>query len=69
MGRRLNVRPACEQVAKRLVAAGKGEIMSSAVGTSIERLAAFHELLLRMSGRLPDELVAVSRRWLVEGEL
>ncbi|MEU6206773.1 hypothetical protein ABZ814_24675 [Micromonospora musae] len=31
--------------------------------------AAFHQLLLRMAGRLPDELIAEARRWLVAGEL
>ncbi|MEV6367869.1 hypothetical protein AB0L86_13350 [Micromonospora musae] len=31
--------------------------------------AAFHQLLLRMAGRLPDELIAEARRWLDAGEL
>ncbi|MEU4339269.1 hypothetical protein AB0F59_32250 [Micromonospora lupini] len=29
----------------------------------------FHRMLLRLSGRLPDELISTSRRWLAEGEL
>ncbi|MGW0436574.1 hypothetical protein ACWDV4_29005 [Micromonospora sp. NPDC003197] len=33
-----------------------------------ERSAAFHQLLLRMAGRLPDELITEARRWLVAGE-
>ncbi|RKR86854.1 hypothetical protein BDK92_1122 [Micromonospora pisi] len=42
--------------------------MTQAVDGSTDELAAFHQLLLRMSGRLPDELIAACRRWLVEGE-
>ncbi len=47
---------------------GKGGIMSSAVATSVDQLGAFHGLLLRMSGRLPDELITACRRWLAQGE-
>ncbi|RKR86733.1 hypothetical protein BDK92_0998 [Micromonospora pisi] len=42
--------------------------MTQAVDASSDQLAAFHQLLLRMSGRLPDELIAACRRWLAEGE-
>lgn len=30
---------------------------------------AYHHLLLRMAGRLPDELISMARRWLAAGEL
>jgi len=30
---------------------------------------AYHYLLLRMAGRLPDELISSARRWLADGEL
>ena len=30
---------------------------------------AYHHLLLRMAGRLPDELISAARRWLADGEL
>ncbi|MFI6763799.1 hypothetical protein ACIBF5_32220 [Micromonospora sp. NPDC050417] len=42
--------------------------MTTAVGVPSDQSAAFHQLLLRMSGRLPDELITASRRWLSEGE-
>ncbi|MGI5520035.1 hypothetical protein ACQEUX_03685 [Micromonospora sp. CA-259024] len=42
--------------------------MTTVVGVPSDQSAAFHQLLLRMSGRLPDELITVSRRWLSEGE-
>ncbi|MEV4757860.1 hypothetical protein AB0J86_22470 [Micromonospora sp. NPDC049559] len=42
--------------------------MTQAVEASSKQLAAFHRLLLRLSGRLPDELITSSRRWLAEGE-
>lgn len=42
--------------------------MTQAVEASTDQVAAFHGLLLRMSGRLPDELTAAARRWLAEGE-
>ncbi|MEV4495710.1 hypothetical protein AB0J84_08405 [Micromonospora arborensis] len=43
--------------------------MTQAVAASSDQLAAFHHLLLRMSGRLPDELITACRRWLADGEL
>ncbi|MEU4556219.1 hypothetical protein [Micromonospora violae] len=42
--------------------------MTQVVEASIDEVAAFHALLLRMSGRLPDELTTAARRWLAEGE-
>ncbi|MFI6785126.1 hypothetical protein [Micromonospora sp. NPDC050276] len=42
--------------------------MTTAVGAPSGQSAAFHQLLLRMSGRLPDELITAARRWLSEGE-
>ncbi|MEU4339254.1 hypothetical protein AB0F59_32175 [Micromonospora lupini] len=51
---------------------GEGEeddAMSQAVDASSDQLAAFHLLLLRMSGRLPDGLICACRRWLAEGEI
>ncbi|MFI6763599.1 hypothetical protein ACIBF5_31195 [Micromonospora sp. NPDC050417] len=33
-----------------------------------DQIAAVHQLLLRMAGRLPDELIVEARHWLVEGE-
>ena len=32
-------------------------------------IAAFHRLLLRTAGRLPDELTAEARRWLADGDV
>ncbi|GAA4263289.1 hypothetical protein [Dactylosporangium darangshiense] len=43
--------------------------MTQAVEKSSDQLGDFHQLLLRMAGRLPDELISVARRWLAEGEL
>ncbi|WP_157562767.1 hypothetical protein [Micromonospora chokoriensis] len=42
--------------------------MTQVVEASTDQVAAFHALLLRMSGRLPDELTTAARRWLAEGE-
>lgn len=42
--------------------------MTTAVEVPGDQSAVFHRLLLRMSGRLPDELITASRRWLSEGE-
>ncbi|MEV4759502.1 hypothetical protein AB0J86_31020 [Micromonospora sp. NPDC049559] len=33
------------------------------------RVAAYHRLLLRTAGRLPDELTAEARRWLADGDV
>lgn len=35
--------------------------------TSEEQAGRFHELLLRLAGRLPDDLLARAREWLAEG--
>ncbi|MFI7604244.1 hypothetical protein ACIBTV_03885 [Micromonospora sp. NPDC049366] len=43
--------------------------MTQAVEASTDQVAAYHGLLLRMSGRLPDELTTAARRWLADGEL
>jgi hypothetical protein len=43
--------------------------MTQAVEAPSDQVAAFHQLLLRMAGRLPDELIAEARRWLAGGEL
>ncbi|WP_436535624.1 hypothetical protein [Actinoplanes sp. HUAS TT8] len=34
-----------------------------------EQVAAYHHLLLRAAGRLPDELVATARQWLAAGDV
>lgn len=39
------------------------------IGEVRQEQAAFHQLLLRMAGRLPDELIAEARRWLAADEL
>lgn len=43
--------------------------MSQTIESRPDQSAAFHQLLLRMAGRLPDELIVETRRWLAEGEL
>jgi len=35
--------------------------------TRTERAEAFHELLLRLAGKAPDDLIAQARAWLGEG--
>ena len=43
--------------------------MTQAVEKPVDQPASFHRLLLRMAGRLPDELITEARRWLAGGEL
>ncbi|OKI58189.1 hypothetical protein [Micromonospora sp. CB01531] len=43
--------------------------MTQAVEAPNDQPAAFHQLLLRMAGQLPDELISEARRWLAGGEL
>ncbi|TCB95434.1 hypothetical protein E0H26_19770 [Micromonospora zingiberis] len=42
--------------------------MVEAAAVSSDQLGAYHRLLLRLSGRMPDELITICRRWLAEGE-
>ncbi|PYC66798.1 hypothetical protein C7C45_23120 [Micromonospora arborensis] len=42
--------------------------MSQTTESRTDQTGAFHQLLLRMAGRLPDELIVETRRWLAEGE-
>ncbi|MFP5373259.1 MAG: hypothetical protein ACLGI3_21305, partial [Actinomycetes bacterium] len=43
--------------------------MSQAVDLRPDEVVAYHRLLLRMAGRLPDELVTEARDWLAAGDL
>ena len=42
--------------------------MTQAVAASSDQLGAFHRLLLRLSGRMPDELITTCRGWQADGE-
>jgi len=42
--------------------------MAQAVEAPGDQLVAYHRLLLRMAGRLPDELIFEARRWLADEE-
>lgn len=42
--------------------------MSGSTADSRERVTAIHEMLLRLAGKLPDDLLARSREWLAAGQ-